>query len=207
MNLLKSLGELAGTLGGVVVAMPVKIAAEVTGSKFLDEVAEGAFNVTVNTGKIVGSLADGTVKCASGILNQDSGKIDEGLGEVLETSAKTVYGIGKGIAKTIDNGIEVIQAVADGDVDEAVRVSKEMAKVAVAGAIGVGIFECVDGLDLDGDGVPDFLETNEVVERGGLTNYYGENPPTYWVNAPHTAGGGYMRTMPDASVSNNLSAR
>ena len=207
MSFFGNLGKALGELTGAVVSAPVKIAAEVTGSKFLDEVAEGAYKATVHTGKLVGSLADGTVKCATGILNQDSRKIDEGLGEVIETSAKTVYGIGKGIAKTVDNGIEVVSSIAGGDMDEAVRVGKEMAKVAAIGLVAVGVNDLIGGLDTDGDGIPDFLETNEVVERSGLTNYYGENPPQYWVNAPHTANGGYMRTMPDASVSNNLSAQ
>ena len=208
MSFFKGLGELAGTLAACVVSAPVKIVAEATGSKFLGEVAEGAFNATVHTGKIVGSLADGTAKFAGGILSQDMSKAEEGLGEVFETSAKTVVGIGKGIARTVDNGVEVISSVASGDMDQAVKTGKQMLKVAAIGAVAIGVCDIVGGIDADGDGIPDFLENDDVVvERGGLTNYYGENPPQYWVNAPHTANGGYMRTMPDASISNNLSAQ
>ena len=164
MGFFKGLGEVAGTLVGLAVALPVELVGEVTDSKYIKDIAEGAFKATANTGKIVGSIADGTVKCASGIIQKDAKKADEGFGEV------------------------------------------------------VGVCDIVGGLDADHDGVPDFLEHDNVNDTyavgGGNPNggtgpsfVYENEPPQYWVNAPHTQNGGYWRTMPDASISNNLSSK
>lgn len=218
MGFFKGLGEVAGTLVGLAVALPVELVGEVTDSKYIKDIAEGAFRATANTGKIVGSIADGTVKCASGIIQKDAKKADEGLGEVVEITAKTVVGIGKGIGNTIVNGAETVKAISEGDTDKAIKTGKEMLKVAAIGALAVGVCDIVGGLDADHDGVPDFLEHDDVSDAyaigGGNPNggtgpsfVYENEPPQYWVNAPHTQNGGYMRTMPDASISNNLSSK
>ena len=57
------------------------------------------------------------------------------------------------------------------------------------GTIGISGMESGGGNPYGGTG-PSFI-------------YSGE-PPQYWVNAPHTAQGGYWRTMPDATTLNNL---
>ena len=207
MSLLKDLGKLAGTVAGLAVSAPVMVVGELTGNKFIKDVAEGAFNATVHTGKIVGEIADGTAKCASGILSQDITKIDEGLGEVVETSVKTVVGIGTGVVKTIENGVEAVASVAGGDMDTALRTGKKVLTGVAIGMVGIGICDVIGGIDMDHDGIPDIPETDEIGDRGGLDFVYENDPPVYWVNAPHTANGGYWRTMPDASLSNNLSAQ
>ena len=218
MGFFKDLGSVVGGLAGMVLALPVELVGEVTDSKFIKDVADGVFQATANTGEILGTIAEGTVKCASGIIQQDSKQAEEGLGEVVETTAKTAVGIGFGVAKTISNGVETVVAISEGDTDKAINTGKEILKVVAVGALGVGICDIVGGLDADNDGIPDFLERDNVsdvhIARGGNPNggtgpgfVYENEPPVYWVDAPHTQNGGYYRTMPDASISNNLSSK
>lgn len=217
MGFFKDAAQIVGNVAAIAIAAPIEVVGEITNSKFIKEVAEGAFYATANTGKIVGEIAEGTAKCAAGVIQQDSKKAGEGLGEVMQTSAKTVVGIGKGVAKTVGNGIDTISAIAEGDMDKAINTGKEMLKVAAIGAVAIGVGDIVGGIDADNDGVPDFLEHNDAngihASGGGNPNggtgpsfVYEDEPPTYWVNAPHTQNGGYWRTMPDATTSNNLSS-
>ena len=197
MGFLKDLGEVVGTVAALAIATPIEVVGEITDSKFIKEVANGTFHATAHTGKLVGEIAEGTAKCASGIIQQDSKKAGEGLGEVIETSAKTAVGIGMGVAKTIDNGIDTISAIAAGDTDRAINTGKEMLKVAAVGMLAISVCDIIGGIDADNDGIPDFLEHNDAndiyISKGGNPNggagpsfVYEDEPPTYWVNAPHT---------------------
>ena len=217
MGLVKDIGELAGKVAGVAISVPIAAVGEITNSDFIREIADGTYNATAHTGKLVGEITEGTVKCATGVIQQDSKKVEEGFCEVIETSAKTVVGVGKGFAKTIGSGIDTVSAIAEGDKVKAIKTGKEMLKVAAVSTFAIGICDMIDGIDVDNDGGIDFFEDNEVDDvyvssvdnlngGTGLNFVYEGEPPTYWVNAPHTKNGGYPRTMPDASVSNNLSS-
>ena len=189
MGFLKDLGQFAGQIAGVAIAAPVIIVGEVVKSDYIKEIGETAGNVTAHTGKILGSVAEGTVKCASGIINNDSKKVNEGFSEVVETSAKTVVGMGKGLVRTAEKGIDTVVAIADGDADKAIKTGKELVKIAAVSTLAVGICDVIGGLDLDHDGIPDILEDHGLFGDKDDVQLV-ENPNMHYVS-PHN------RTLPD----------
>ena len=210
MGFFKKLGHLAGSVTGLAVSTPVYLVGEIIKSDYIKEIATVAADVTAHTGKVLGSVTDSTLKCASGIITQDSSKAEEGFSEVIESATNTMVGIGKGLINTVEKGIDTVSAIADGDSEKAIKTGKELVKIAAVSTLAVGICDVIGGIDTNGDGIPD-LEENEYHALGGNPDggtgpnfVYEEQPPVYWVNAPHTANGGYYRTMPDASISNNL---
>ena len=216
MGFFKKLGHLAGSVTGLAVSTPVYLVGEIIKSDYIKEIATVAADVTAHTGKVLGSVTDSTLKCASGIITQDSSKAEEGFSEVIESATNTMVGIGKGLINTVEKGIDTVSAIADGDSEKAIKIGKELVKIAAVSTLAVGICDVIGGIDTNGDGIPDLeendlLEENEYHALGGNPNggtgpnfVYEEQPPVYWVNAPHTSNGGYYRTMPDASISNNL---
>lgn len=189
MGFLKDLGQVAGQIAGVAIAAPVILVGEVVKSDYIKEIGEAAGNVTAHTGEILGSVAESTVKCASGIINNDSKKVNEGFSEVVETSAKTVVGMGKGLVKTAEKGIDTVAAIADGDTDKAIRTGKELVKIAAVSTLAVGICDVIGGLDLDHDGIPDILEDHGLFGDKDNVQLV-ENPNMHYVS-PHN------RTLPD----------
>lgn len=183
MGFLKDLGEVAGKLAAVAVSAPIIVVGEMTNSDLIRDIGKATWDVTENTGKLVGSVAESTVKCASGIITKDSQKAEEGFVEVVETSAKTVVGMGVGIAKTAGKGIETVVAIAEGDTDKAIKTGKELVKVAAVSTFAIGVCDIIGGIDADNDGVPDFLEEQEDITLV-------DNPNMHHVR-PH------WRTLPD----------
>lgn len=217
MGLFKELGEIAGAVAGVAIGAPIYLVGAMTNSDYIKGIADAAADVTVHTGKLVGTVTDSTVKCATGIINSDSKKAEEGFAEVIECSANTIVGMGKGLLTTAEKGIDTISAIAEGDEKKALKAGKELLKIVAVSALAVGVCDVVGGIDADGDGIPDLFDddigSNAYASTGGNQNggtgpnfVYADEPPTYWVDAPHTKNGGYYRTMPDASISNNLSS-
>lgn len=189
MGFLKDLGQVAGQIAGAAIAAPVILVGEVVNSKYIKDIGEAAGNATAHTGEILGFVAEGTVKCASGIINNDSKKVDEGFSEVVETSAKTVVGMGKGLIKTAEKGIDTVVAIAEGDTDKAIQTGKELVKIAAVSTLAVGVCDVIGGIDLDHDGVPDILEDHGLFGDKDDVQLV-ENPNMHYVS-PH------YRTLPD----------
>lgn len=151
MGFFKGVGEFVGTVGGATIGTPVYLVGTLTKSKYLKDIADTTLNVSANTGKIFGTIADSTVKCASGIIHKDSRKAEEGMSEVLECSAKTVLGMGQSIKYTAEKGKETISAIVHGDEEKALKTGIEFAKIAAVSLLTVGICEFVGNVDLDKD--------------------------------------------------------
>jgi hypothetical protein len=145
MGFLKELGSAVGSIAGVVIGTPIILAGEVVNSDFIKEVGEGACKATANTGKVLGSLAEGTVECVSGLVSSDSAKASRGFEQVVDTGVKTVAGVGLGVLNLADKGINTIGAIAEGDKDKAVKIGKELVKTACVATLAVGVFDAVDG--------------------------------------------------------------
>lgn len=172
MGFLKDLGTVVGTIAGAAIGGTVYLAGEIVDSDLIREVGEGAFKVTANTGKIVGEIAEGATDVVTGTLTSDSKKIEQGFEQVIDTSAKTVVGIGKGIEYVAEKGVDTVGAIIDGDTDKAMKAGKELAKVALISTLTVGVCDVIDGV-IDGD-VFDGDDVDELVE----------NPNTHHVE-PH----------------------
>lgn len=182
MGFLKDLGSAVGTVAGAVIGGTVYVAGELVDSDFIREVGEGAYKATANTGKIVGSVAEGTANVAIGIVTSDNKKVEEGFEEVVDTGAKTVVGIGKGIGYVAEKGLTTAGAILEGDTDKAMKTGKELAKVALVSTLAISVCDLADGV-IDGDIFDaDDADDYELVE----------NPEMHHVT-PH------YRTLPDGS--------
>ena len=194
MGFLKSLGTFAGKAVGGVIGGGVYAVGKLVGSEFIQEVGEGAYAVTANTGRVIGSLADGTVGVVAGAVTKDSAKAKEGALEVLDTTWGCAVNITKGVANTAIRGVDTVGAICTQDYDRALKNGREFAKVAAIGMLSFGVLDGLDGA-LDGN--------IEILDN--VTPFVYDNPPVYEVHNPYVAGGSYLRTMPDASITNNLS--
>ena len=176
MGFLKDFGKAVGVLGGAVIGGTIEMVGEATNNNFVKDVAHGVYHVTANTGEMLGSLAEGAVNCATGIITSDNQLTQEGFDEVVETAVTTAKNIGNGMVKTVGTGFEVAEAVVDGDAEKAINAGKTLVKVAVVGALSIGICDVVDGAVGEFDEFDDY----EVVD----------NPNMHHVS-PH------YRTLPD----------
>lgn len=177
MNSFRTFGKDLGKLVGTVVAAPLYLASEITDSDFMRDVADTAVKVSSHTGGLIADVAQGTGKCIGGVINNDGKAIGEGLGQVLEASANTAVGMGKGMVHVVCQGAETAGAILSGDTETAIKTGKELAKVALVGAFAVGIGDVIEGvMDLDTD---DYKLV--------------ENENTHYVT-PHN------RTLPDGRV-------
>jgi len=147
MGFLKNLGKTLGVGAGLVTTLPIQIVGEILDSDFIREVGDTAFKITSQTGETIGNLAEGTVECASGILQSDNNKIQNGLTQVVDTTANTVVGFGRGIIKTAEKGLDTIDAIAHGDTEKAIKVGKELAKVALVSMVAISVTDMIDNID------------------------------------------------------------
>jgi len=146
MGFFKELGEVVGTVAGAIVSAPIYVVGEVVDSDFIKDVAEATYKVTAHTGSLAGDIAEGTGKCVGGIIRQDGSAVGEGLGQVLEAGVNTVVGMGKGVAHVASQGIDTACAIANGDVETAIKTGKEVAKVALVGTFAVGVGDLIEGV-------------------------------------------------------------
>lgn len=207
MGFFEELGGLACGIAGGVVGGAVGIAGELTDSKLLKDIGKGTYEVSKLSGKRVGKFADGTIKCLSGLINEDSQKANEGFETMADTASQTAIGIGKGVVNIAGKSLETVGAILDGDKEKTIEVGKELVKTLAVGALAIGVIDIIDGLDgLDG---PDFdtHEPNSFLlensETHHVTPHYRtlDNGSTIWVDGDGDTSidsfDGWEQTNPD----------
>lgn len=105
MGFLRGVGKYSGKAAGFVIGGAVNV---VTGIKFLNEVGDGVKSASEFAGTL-GQAADGVWNTASGFIQNDEDKRDQGLsdmGDSVSRTAKSVYQTAK---HTYDNGKKYIQ--------------------------------------------------------------------------------------------------
>ena len=196
MGFIKDLGEIAGSIAGAVIGGPVYLAGTIFDSELLKDIGDGAYHVTARTGRLLGNATEGVVEVVEGTVNDNKEQQKQGINKVIDSDATYAKGMIRGVGKLAETGIETTKAICDGDTDKLIKCGKEIIKVAAVGTLAIGVMDVVDGIvDMDIDGGHDTHADFS----------YGENAPQYWVEAPHTAAGGYFRTMPDNDITNNIS--
>lgn len=185
MGFLKEIGKIAGSIAGVVVSAPVYLAGEVVDSDALREIANGAYKVTERTGELLGGVTEGVCETVYGTVKKDSYMQSQGFDKVVESGGTYISGVGKGIVKMAENGLDTLEAIADGDKDKAVKIGTELLKTVAVGVLAVGVVDVLDGLDVF-DGSDDGLLIAD-------NDDYIENPNLHYVT-PHE------RLLPDGST-------
>lgn len=183
MGFLKALGKIAGSAAGAVIGAPVYFAGAVVNSDFLREIGEGAYKVTSHTGELLGSVTEGVSETVYGIIKSDGNMQSEGIEKVFDSGAEYLEGMGKGIARMAENGLETVDAILEGDKDRVIKAGKEIAKTVAVGVLAIGVLDVIDGLDIF-DGADDGVTIAD-------NDDYIENPNVHHV-MPHE------RLLPDS---------
>ena len=181
MGFLKSLGSIAGKVVGGTIGGTVSLVGDIIGSEILQDAGKAACAITSHTGEVIGSLAEGAVTCAGGILSRDGEKVKNGAGEMFNTATETVVGMGKGIVGVASLTAEGVGALITSDTEKAVKVGKTFVKIGIAGALSFGVLDVIDGVP---DGVPLDFNHNGVCDLFEKGVSLIENPNTHHVN-PH----------------------
>lgn len=147
MGFIKDIGKLAGSVAGLVIGAPVYLAGEVTNSDFLREIGEGACKVTERTGEVLGSVTEGVAETVYGTVKKDRDMQTNGVEKVIESGGSYLEGIGKGMAKMVENGLGTAEALIDGDTDKAVKMGTDIAKTIAVGVLAIGVVDFLDGVD------------------------------------------------------------
>lgn len=158
MGFIKDLGTIVGSIAGVAVGLPVRLAGEVVNSDFLREVSDGVFYASQRTGELVGNVAEGVTETVYGAVTEDSAMASQGFNKVLDSGATYVTGVVNGVGRMAVNGIETVDAILEGDTERAMKVGKEIAKTVVVGALAVTVSDVLD--DVANFGQPTRLVEN-----------------------------------------------
>lgn len=168
----KEMGAIIGAIAGHAVGLPILLAGAITESDFLLEMSEGIARVSMNTGALLGDVAEGTAETIKGVVNEDKNLQEQGMTRVIDSGVTYAKGVGKGITKLAVDGIETIEAIVEGDSDKAIQVGKELVKTVAVGAMAIGVADVIEGIgdfdaDLDFDTDDDWSEfaNNEFLDE------------------------------------------
>jgi hypothetical protein len=213
MGFLKGLGKVAGQVAGGVVGGTVKIIGEATNNKFIQEIGDGVYHASVQAGELAGQAASGLVDVASGIIQQDESKLDNGFNDIGKAVGTTAKGVGRTIVNVAENGGTLVNGILENDTALIKNGAKGLVKTAAVATLAVGVIDIVDGSDgVAASNLPDSPadESNvhhvdphwRTLEDGSRIWVDGDGDST--TNLTTEQGGGFERSNPDGILSNNL---
>lgn len=147
MGFLRELGKFTGKATGFVVGGAVNVVGEVTGSKFIKEVGDGVKQASEFAGDTLGQVADGAWNTATGIIQKDDDKIENGLGDIGNSVSRTAKGVYYTAKNTYDNGKDVYVGFKYNNDEKIKSGVANIAKTVAVGALAVGVVDMVDGVD------------------------------------------------------------
>ena len=159
MGNIKKVGGFLGKALGTVTGEPIKFIGKKLDNDFIQEVGSGVKSASRRTGQIAGGLAEGTWNTASGMINKDEVKRDEGLNELKDTTVQTAKGFGNALKQTAVNGKDIVEGAFSSDKEQLIKGAKGIGKTVAIATLAVGI---ADGLDIIGD---DGLEAQAIDTR------------------------------------------
>ena len=151
MSVFKKTGTLIGKTVGFVTGEPIKFIGKKLNNDYIQEIGDGIKKATTNTGTTIGSIAEGTWNTASGLINKDENKRDEGLKELKNTTIRTAKGIGQSIKSTYNNGKDVVQGVVNNDKEQMIKGAKGIGKTVAVATLAVGALDMLDVVDIGGE--------------------------------------------------------
>lgn len=154
MGFLKELGSLVGDVAGGIVGGTVNVIGDITGSEFIGEIGDGIKKASSFAGEKLGEAASGTWDVAAGLITQDSAQFEDGLKDIGKAVGDTTMAAGHVVCNVVDNGVNVVGGLVDGDTDRIKEGTKGLVKVGVVGALSFGIIDLIDDADgnLDSSG-------------------------------------------------------
>lgn len=168
---IKRTGSFLGKVAGTITGEPIKFIGKKFNSEYIQEIGDGIKKATTNTGVTIGSIAEGTWNAASGLINKDEDKREEGMKELKNTAIQTAKGMGHSIKGTYINGKDVVQGVVTNDKDQLIRGAKGIGKTVAIATLAVGSLDAldvIDVVDLDLDGVDNRVQAATIDSDTGV---------------------------------------
>jgi hypothetical protein len=209
MGFLKGLGKVAGQVAGGVIGGTVKIIGEATNNKFIQEIGDGVYNASVQAGELAGQAASGLVDVASGIIQQDDSKIDNGFTDIGKAVGTTAKGVGRTIVNVAENGGTLVNGILENDTNLIKDGAKGLVKTAAVVTLAVGVVDMVDGSDaVAASDIPDASADDSNVQHVDPHWRTLEDGRQIWVdgdgdttnNLTAEEGGGYVRSGSESTL-------
>ncbi|MCM3571069.1 HNH endonuclease [Neobacillus mesonae] len=163
MSGIKKTGSFLGKVVGTVTGEPIKFIGKKLNNDYIQEIGDGIKKATTNTGTTLGSIAEGTWNTASGLIDKDEAKKDEGIKELKNTAILTAKGMGQSIKSTYINGKDVVQGVVTNDKDQLIKGAKGIGKTVAVATLAVGALDMLDVIDVvDIDGVDNHVQADTI---------------------------------------------
>ncbi|TXC78494.1 DUF3892 domain-containing protein [Metabacillus litoralis] len=147
MGLLRDLGKFAGKATGTVIGGAINVVGDVTGSKFINEVGDGVKKASEFAGDTVGQIADGAWNTASGLIQDDKHKMDQGLNDMGDSVGRTAKGVYHTAKNTYGSGKTAYEGFRDGDDIKVKQGLRDIGKTVAISTLAVGMVDLVDGAD------------------------------------------------------------
>ncbi|MGG1400178.1 HNH endonuclease [Bacillus salipaludis] len=170
MSVIKKTGSFLGEVVGTITGEPIKFIGKKLNNDYIQEIGDGVKKATTNTGVTIGSIAEGTWNTASGLINKDENKRDEGIKELKNTTIQTAKGMGQSLKSTYINGKDVVQGVVTNNKDQLIKGAKGIGKTVAVATLAVGVLDALDVVDVvDIDGIDDHVQAETInIDTGGL---------------------------------------
>ncbi|NRG30197.1 HNH endonuclease [Bacillus circulans] len=163
MSGIKKTGSFLGKVVGTVTGEPIKFIGKKINNDYIQEIGDGIKKATKNTGATIGSIAEGTWNTASGFINKDEAKKDEGIIELKNTAIHTAKGMGQSLKSTYISGKDVVQGVITNDKGQLIKGAKGIGKTVAVATLAVGALDMLDVIDVvDIDGVDDHVQAKTI---------------------------------------------
>ncbi|MGX8237145.1 HNH endonuclease [Exiguobacterium undae] len=147
MAFIKQAFRITGQITGTVIGTPVKLIGKQIGSEFIEDIGNTVKTASVNTGTLLGAAAEGTWNTASGFVQKDEDKIQEGLDELKRTGYQGARGISQAVTSTVQSSRDVIGGIRDEDKERIIRGAKGLGKTVAVATLTVGVLDILDVID------------------------------------------------------------
>lgn len=145
MGFLKGLGSFVGEAAGGIVGGTVNLIGELTGSEFIEEIGDGIKKASSFAGEKLGEAASGTWDVAAGIITQDEQQLNAGLGDMGKAVGDTAKAAGHTICNVVENGVNVVGGIVDGDTSRLKDGAKGLVKFSLVTGLSLGMIDLIDG--------------------------------------------------------------
>ncbi|UGB33115.1 hypothetical protein [Metabacillus sp. B2-18] len=174
MGFLRDVGKFAGKATGTVIGGAVNVVGDVTGSKFIKEVGDGVKKASEFAGDTVGQVADGAWNTASGLIQEDKHKKDQGLNDMADSIGRTAKGVYQTAKNTYHSGKSTYEGIKEGDDIKVKQGLRNIGKTVAIGTLAVGVIDLVDGAD----GTDSVTDQQNVADAGkeGSSNVHQVQP-------------------------------
>lgn len=147
MSEFKSVGLLIGKGLGKIIGEPIKYVGDKIDNSLLSEIGDGIKKASSTTGETTGAFVGGAFHTVSGYVRNDEQQKQEGLEELVESSNRTVKGMGEALVQTWNQGEDVYNGFVQNDEERMLKGARGIVKTAAIASLAVGTFEIVDGID------------------------------------------------------------